>query len=180
VLFVQIGKAESNEVPKIPAVVNADAVQRVVAVCAVRFYRLNPILILTATAWLEPSFVFELINNLPLVAQFLMPSSATPVGMSEEALTYLSQLNSLSYLALDFLGFMLAYVGLAIISVVIYRHSRSLAIITAVSFALFLANVPFLWIEPKILASILMGLAILIFAGFPFIMAKVSLQPNDE
>ncbi|MCL1918943.1 MAG: hypothetical protein FWG14_11600 [Peptococcaceae bacterium] len=152
----------------------------IVAVCAVRCYRLNPILVVMAAAWLELSFVLELLNNLPLIARFLMPPTATPVGLDNEALTYLAQLDTLDYLASDVPGFMLAYVGLTILSVVVYRHSRGLAIITAASFALFLANIPFLWFEPKILACLLLGLAVLAFAGFPFTMVRISLHSTDR
>ena len=149
----------------------------IVAVCAVRYYHLNPILVVSAAAWLELSFMLELLNNLPLVVRFLMPPTAAPVGLGDEALTWLAQLSALDYYALDVPGFMLAYVGLALLAAVLYRHSRSLAIITAASFTLFLANIPFLWLEPKILACILLGLAVLAFAVFPLIMVKVSLSP---
>jgi hypothetical protein len=157
-------------------VIYALAAAPVVAVCTVRCYRLNPILVVMAAVWLELSFVLELVNNLPMVAKFLLPPTATPVGLSNEALTYLSQLNALNYYAFDVPGFMLAYIGLAIISAIVYRHARGLAIVTAASFVLLLANIPFLWLGPKILASILMGLAILIFAGFPLIMVKLSVR----
>jgi len=165
-----------NAVYAVGLVGYALAAAPIVAVCTMRCYRLNPILFVTAAVWLELSFVLELVNNLPFVARFLLPPTATPAGMSDEALTYLSQLNALNYYAFDVPGFMLAYVGLAIIAAIVYRHSRGLAIVTAVSFVLLLANIPFLWFEPKILASILMGMAILTFAGFPPIMVKLSVR----
>ena len=152
------------------------AAMPVVAILAARIYRLNPVLVMTATVWLELSFVFELVNNLPLVAGFLMPPTAQPVGLSDEALTYLAQTDMLSYLSLDVPGFMLAYAGLGIIAALVHSHSRTLTRVTAMSFALLLANLPFLWIEPKILACILMGLAILVFAAFPLALARLSLS----
>ena len=152
----------------------------ITVVFAVRCYRLNPILIVMASVWLELSFVLELVNNLPIAARFLLPPTATPAGLSDKALTYLSQVNALNYYALDVPGFMLAYIGLAIIAAVVYRRSRSIAIVTAASFAMLLANIPFLWLEPKILASIFMGLAILAFAGFPLVMVKLSIKEKDS
>ncbi|URW80894.1 hypothetical protein [Xiashengella succiniciproducens] len=133
-------------------------------------YKTNPYAIIISCCFLAVSLILEIVNNLPLISSVLLPVNIDSIPV--ETLLYIRQLETIKYLAFDVAGFSLAYTGFLIYAIIFYKTNRLLSYTIIASILLFIANVPFLLIEPS-MAIILMAISIFAFALVPIFMVKM-------
>jgi hypothetical protein len=93
-----------------------------------------------------------------------------PANVPDELKLYLLQKEATRYLAMDVAGFTFIYISAFLTALVFFRTDRLLSYSVFGSIALFIANVPCLWISP-VLAVVLMSLSVLCFGLVPIKMA---------
>ncbi len=155
----------------------AFALLPVVVLFTTKKYKTNPYAMVIAGSLIVVSLFFEIFNNLPLIGLTLVNINLGDVP--PETLLYIRQTETIRYLSFDVAGFTLMYLGFFIYAIIFYKTIRFLSSLVIVSIVLFLANVPFLWVEPKI-AIILMVISILAFALVPIIMVKMIINQPEK
>ncbi len=136
-------------------------------------YKTNPFALIIACSLIVTSLILEIINNLPLISSALFTVDIDKIPTN--TLLYLKQTETIKYLAFDVAGFSLAYLGFFIYALIFFKTNRLLSYIIVSSIVLFIANVPFLWIEPKI-AIILMVISIVAFALVPIFIVRMTIE----
>jgi hypothetical protein len=139
-------------------------------------YKTNPYAMIIAFSLITISLIIEIINNLPLLVSPFFHVSIDNV--SKDTLLYLRQKETITYLAFDVAGFILAYIGFFIYALILYKRNPLISYTIYTSIILFIANVPFLWIAPN-MAIILMFLSIVAFALVPIFLVRLTLNSNN-
>jgi hypothetical protein len=133
-------------------------------------YRTSPAALLLSASLLIVSFIIEIVNNLPLLSLSMMSRKLSVI--SPEIALYIHQVEAAKFMALDVVGFTLAYIAFAIYAIVYFRSKKG-------SKVAFIANVPFLPFAPSV-AIILMSASIIAFAYIPIILAKMSVNNHIQ
>ncbi|MBE2215444.1 MAG: hypothetical protein IAE82_16335 [Opitutaceae bacterium] len=149
----------------------------VVVLFTVAKFRTQPFGIILGSCLVVTSLLIEIINALPLTAHLV--AHPRPTGVAPEVVLFMMQTDAVRFLALDVAGFTLAYVGLAVFAVVLFREHRRLARLIVASTLLFAANVPFLWVQPW-MAVLLMVASIFAFAAIPVLLAGIAIRELSE
>lgn len=145
----------------------------VVVLFTIAKFRAQPCGMIVGSCLVVTSLLIEIINALPLIAHLVAHPRAA--GVAPDVVLYMMQTDAVGFLALDVAGFTLAYVGLVVFAVVLFREHRWLARLIVASTLLFAVNVPFLWVQPW-MAVLLMVASILVFAGIPLLLARIALR----
>lgn len=140
-------------------------------------YKTNPFAMIIAFSLIGISLILEIINNLPLISSAFLHVDID--NISKDTLLYLRQLETIKYLSFDVAGFTMAYIGFFIYAFIFYKKNHLLSYIIIASIVLFILNVPFLWIAPKV-SIILMVLSILAFALVPVFLVRLILKHSND
>lgn len=142
-----------------------------IVLLTIRQFKSNPAGLIAASSLLFLSMIMEIFNSLPLLAASLANVKLAVVP-SEVALRF-AQSEAMRFMGLDVAGFTLIYMMYMAYGVIFFRKAPSLGCLVALSIVLFIANVPFLWIAPRV-AVILMVSSILLVVPVPVYMALLS------
>ncbi len=147
-----------------------------IVLLTIRQFKSNPAGLVAAGSLLILSMIMEIFNSMPLLAASLANVKLAVVA-PEVALRF-AQSEAMRFMGLDVAGFTLIYMMYMAYGVIFFRKRPSLGVLVALSIVLFLANVPFLWIAPRV-AVILMVSSILLVVPVPVYMALLS-RPTES
>jgi hypothetical protein len=140
---------------------------------ALKKHYLNPHAVILAESLLGISLIMEIINNLPVIAAGMYRGSLA--GISPDVMLYLRQMETLKYLSYDVAGFTLAYAAFFIYAITYFKSWKVFSYTVFGSILLFIANIPFLWLAPKV-AIVLMVLSIFLFAAVTVFLAGIAVK----
>lgn len=170
----QLGKQHINW-SALAVLVYALASIPVIVLFTIRQFKVSPASIVTASSLLILSMIMEVFNSLPTLASSVAHIKV-PAVLPEVALRF-AQSEATRFMGFDVAGFTLIYMCYMAYGVILFRRNKLLGYSVAASIVLFIANVPFLWIAPRV-AVILMVSSILLVAPVPAYMALLSFNPE--
>lgn len=144
----------------------------VVVMFTIKRYVENPYALVLGGSLLCLSLVIELVNNLPVLGQYIYPEPLAQI--SPDITLYLKQTDSIRYLSLDVAGFTLFYAAMLVYMLHYWKTKRILSWIVIVSVVTFTASVPCLWFNGGA-AVALMEISVLCVSPFPLIFGKLAI-----